>query len=70
MYNYVHGILTQQEIERDNSSAEVRFHAMLEKWVKRPSPPPSWSTLVRALENPVINRTDIAEQVKQEHPVS
>ena len=70
MYNYVHGILTQQEIERDHSSAEARFHAMLEKWVKRPSPRPSWSTLVRALQSPVINRTDIAKQVKQEHPVS
>ncbi len=47
----------------------TRFHAMLQHWVRRPSPSPSWSTLVR-LKCPVIDRADIAAQVMEKHLVS
>ncbi len=59
-----HCPLLFQVIERDHSSAEAGFHAMLQHWVRRPSPPPSWSALIRALKCPVINRADIAADVQ------
>ena len=37
---------------------------MLTHWVKRSSPPPSWSAIVRALESPAIARGDIAATIK------
>ncbi len=48
--------------------AEAGFHAMLQHWVRRPSPLPSWSALIRALKYPVINRADIAAEI-EEHQV-
>ncbi len=56
-----------QVIESDHPSAEAGFHSMLQSWVRRPSPLPSWSTLVRALKCPVIDRADIAAQVTHKH---
>ncbi len=53
-----------QVIERDHPSAEAGFHAMLQHWVRRPSPPPSWSALIRALKCLVINRADIAADME------
>ncbi|XP_064388252.1 uncharacterized protein LOC135336416 isoform X2 [Halichondria panicea] len=50
-------------IECDHPSAAARFHAMLQDWVRRPSPPPSWSVLIRALKCPVISRADIAADI-------
>ena len=53
-----------QVIERDHPLAEAGFYVMLQHWVRRPSPPPSWSALIRALKCPVINRADIAADME------
>ena len=53
-----------QAIERDHSSVETRCTAMLQHWVQRVTPQPTWSALVRALGSSVINRGDIADKVK------
>ena len=53
-----------QAIERDHSSVEARFRAVLKKWVRRTTPSPSWSALARALKSPVINRGDIAKKIE------
>ena len=58
---YIH--IPDQVIENDHLSAEARFHAMLQSWVRRSSPLPSWSALIRALKCPVIDQADIAAQV-------
>ena len=42
---------------------------MLRHWVRRASPPPSWSALVRALQSPVMDQGGIAEEIKK-MPVS
>ncbi len=54
-----------QVIERDHPSAEAGFHAMLQHWVRRLSPPPFWSVLIRALKCLVINRADIAADMEK-----
>ena len=51
--------LLSQAIEKDHSSVEERFHAMLKHWVQRTSLVPSWSALVRALQSPTIERGKI-----------
>ncbi len=43
------------------------FEAMLNHWVGRSSPPPSWSAVIRALESPAIARGDIATKIKVGH---
>ncbi len=53
-----------QKIEKNYRWVDVCFEAMLTHWVKRSSPPPSWSTLVRALKSPAIARGDIATSIK------
>ena len=42
------------------------FTEMLSHWLSRPSPPPTWSTLAKALTSPVIGRQDIAGTIKLE----
>ncbi|XP_064407413.1 uncharacterized protein LOC135352129 isoform X6 [Halichondria panicea] len=55
---------TRKSLEKDYRWVEPCFEAMLTHWVKRSSPPPSWSALVRALESPAIARGDIAATIK------
>ena len=55
-----------QTIEKDHSSVENRFEAMLEHWSGSQSPLPSWGSLVRALKSPIINRDDIARKIELE----
>ncbi|XP_064403143.1 uncharacterized protein LOC135348759 isoform X2 [Halichondria panicea] len=55
---------TRKSLEKDYRWVEPCFEAMLTHWVKRSSPPPSWSALVRALESPAIARGDIATTIK------
>ena len=43
------------------------FEVMLNHWVGRSSPPPSWSAVIRALESPVIAREGIAKKIKVGH---
>ena len=42
------------------------FNEMLIHWISRPSPPPTWSALAKALTSPVIGRQDIARTIKLE----
>ena len=42
------------------------FTEMLSHWLSRPSPPPTWSALAKALTSPVIGRQDIAGTIKLE----
>ena len=53
-----------QAIESDYRFVDVCFHAVLRHWVRRTSPPLTWTALVRALKSPVINRGDIAEEIE------
>ena len=53
-----------QAIESDYRFVDVCFHAVLRHWVRRASPRPSWSALIRALQSPVISCRDIPN-VKQ-----
>ena len=53
-----------QAIESDYRFVDVCFHAVLRHWVRRTSPPLTWTALVRALKSPVINRRDIAEEIE------
>ncbi|XP_064405548.1 uncharacterized protein LOC135350490 isoform X3 [Halichondria panicea] len=55
---------TRKSLEKDYRWVEPCFEAMLTHWVKRSSPSPSWSALVRALESPAIARGDIATTIK------
>ncbi|XP_064406837.1 uncharacterized protein LOC135351545 isoform X3 [Halichondria panicea] len=55
---------TRKSLEKDYRWVEPCFEAMLTHWVKRSSPPPSWSALVRALESSAIARGDIATTIK------
>ena len=40
------------------------FIEMLTLWLKQVDPPPTWSVMVEALQDPIIGFGDIAEQVK------
>ena len=53
-----------QAIESDYRFVDVCFHAVLRHWVRKTSPPLTWTALVRALKSPVINRKDIAEEIE------
>ena len=53
-----------QAIESDYHFVDVCFHAVLRHWVRRTSPPLTWTALVRALKSPVINRGDIAREIE------
>ena len=39
------------------------FTEMFSRWLKRSTPPPSWSELKDALNSPVIGRGDIAKEI-------
>ena len=40
------------------------FIEMLTLWLKQVDPPPTWSAMVEALQDPIIGLGDIAEQVE------
>ncbi|XP_064398478.1 uncharacterized protein LOC135345065 isoform X3 [Halichondria panicea] len=61
---------TRKVIERDHPLTEAGFHTMLQHWVRRPSPLPSWLALIRELKCPVINRADIAGDIEKHQGVS
>jgi hypothetical protein len=43
------------------------FTEMLTRWLKQVDPPPTWSTLVAALQDPTIKEGSLAEQVESKH---
>ena len=43
------------------------FIEMLTLWLKQVDPPPTWSTMVAALQEPIIGYGDIAEQVENKY---
>ncbi len=57
-------IIIMQSIEKNYRMVEDCFEAMLNHWVSRSSPPPSWSAVVRALESPAIDCKGIATKIK------
>ena len=60
----VYYILLIQGIRRwKNFVVDDCFTEMLSCWLKRPTPPPSWSELKEALNSPVIGRGDIANEI-------
>ena len=50
-----------QDIERNHSSVEGRFEAMLKHWV---TGKPSWGSLIKALKSPTIEHGDIASKIE------
>jgi hypothetical protein len=40
---------------------------MLTQWLKQVDSPPTWSTLVAALQDPIIGEGSLAEQVESKH---
>ena len=42
------------------------FTEMLSCWLKRSTPPPSWSALKEALNSPVVGRWDIAKEITED----
>ena len=53
-----------QAIESDYRFVDVCFHAVLRHWVRRTSPPLTWTALVRALKSPVMDRKDVARGIE------
>ena len=43
------------------------FVEMLTLWLKQVDPPPSWSAMVAALQDPIFDFGDIAEQVESKY---
>ena len=43
---------------------DVCYTALLEHWLTKTSPPPTWEALVEALRTPVIKREDIAAHIE------
>ena len=46
------------------------FTEMLSCWLKRSTPPPSWSELKEALNSPVIGRGDIAKEITGDNEIA
>ena len=59
-------IVLQDIRTRNRYVVDDCFTEMLSHWLSRPSPPPTWSALVKALASPVIGRQDIAGTIKLE----
>ncbi|XP_064390037.1 uncharacterized protein LOC135337940 isoform X3 [Halichondria panicea] len=56
-----HGTL--MEIKADHKEVNQCFTAMLQCWLSQTSPPPTWATLIEALNSTVIGRQDIANNI-------
>ncbi len=52
-----------QEIKADHKEVNQCFTAMLQCWLSQTSPPPTWATLIEALNSTVIGRQDIANNI-------
>ena len=46
------------------------FTKMLTSWLKRIDPPPTWSTIVAALQQPTLDLQQLAEEVEEMHVLS
>ena len=56
------------EINRDyHGDTKKCFKEMLIRWLKQIDPPPTWSALVAALQDPAIEEGALAEQVEREY---
>ncbi len=62
-------VYNMQTIEKEYQMVDC-FEVMLNHWVGRSSPPPSWSAVIRALESPAIARGDIATKIKVGHELA
>ena len=52
-------------IEENNcGNVEKCFSKMLILWLRRVSPPPTWSAMVGALKEPTVGLEDLAEEVE------
>ena len=61
------------EINADNhGDIKKCFMEMLTRWLKQVDPPPTWSALVAALQDPIVGEGELAEQVESKfvHPNS
>ena len=56
-------------IEKNNSSEEERFSAVLEYWMDNPSEkaPLTWETIVKALESPNVEKGALAKKIRKEY---
>ncbi len=52
-----------QEIKADYKEVNQCFTAMLQCWLSQTSPPPTWATLIEALNSKVIGRQGIANKI-------
>ena len=56
--------IVQDIRSRNHYVVDDCFTEMLSHWLSRPSPPPSWSALAKALTSHVIGHLDIAGTIK------
>ena len=52
-----------QEIKADHKKVNQCFRVMLQCWLSQTSPPPTWATLIEALNSKVIGRQDVASKI-------
>ena len=56
--------LTVQEIQNDHRITNACFTAVLTNWLRRTSPPPTWTALIKALRSPPVGRDDVADKIE------
>ena len=62
---------TLSSIETDKETVNERKRGMVRSWLQQKDDckPPSWQALVEALEDPLVERRDIAKQIKQKYKI-
>ena len=62
---YLWIVSCSQTIERDccNKTGDC-FTCLLEQWLTKPEPPPTWTALTTALKSPSVGHEDIAKNIK------
>ena len=58
---------TLSSIETDKKTVDERKREMVRSWLQQKGCKPSWQALVTALEDRLVQRRDVAEQIKQRH---
>lgn len=58
---------TLNKIKTDNNNKTIAtcFAAMLTVWLKRPTPRPTWSALIKALLSPRVNFPKVAQKLSK-----
>lgn len=56
-------------IRKHSTNVNDYFREILEVWLKRIDPPPSWESLVRALRSPMVGHTKLAESIAVKHNI-